>query len=95
MPAAQALQLLPDGRLGGNNPLAIAGGWRNPIAERYWQPTGIPIHRIWNDSTPWWDGHPAKDCTHYCVPGGYNMWAWSLWRLLLQLKDGGGLPTVA
>lgn len=29
-------------------------------------------------------GHTAGECTHWCSPGAYSVWVWSLWRTLLQ-----------
>ena len=45
----------------------------------------VQIHETWNDTIDLYDGHTSGECSHFCSPGGYNIWLWSFWRLLLRL----------
>lgn len=90
----QGVELLPDGRLNGTNTHVMAGGWRNIITNPIIAAAGMPVHATWNDTVPMYDGHTKSECSHFCSPGPYNVWIWSLWRLLLQLADSGDLRPV-
>lgn len=85
---------MPDGALGGPNEHVKAGGWRNQLSDGVFRAAGMPIHATWNDTLPMHDGHIGSECTHFCAPGAYNVWIWSLWRLLLSL-DGQGEERLA
>jgi hypothetical protein len=89
------VQLLPDGSVGGSNRHVQAGGWRNQITTPLFRGVGVPIHGTWNDSLGMWAGHVGQDCTHFCSPGAYNVWVWSLWHTLLKLGVHGDGPEAA
>eukprot|EP00887_Chlorella_sp_A99_P007455 scaffold2.g7455.t1 len=47
----------------------------------------VPI-KTWNETVPLWDGHvaePQVECSHWCHPGAYNIYAWQLWELLERI----------
>ncbi|EFN59141.1 hypothetical protein CHLNCDRAFT_137966 [Chlorella variabilis] len=90
----KGVELMPDGALGGPNEHVKAGGWRNQLSDGVFRAAGMPIHATWNDTLPMHDGHIGSECTHFCAPGAYNVWIWSLWRLLLSL-DGQGEERLA
>ncbi|KAL4448513.1 hypothetical protein ABPG75_005732 [Micractinium tetrahymenae] len=81
------VELQPDGNLTGNDTNVLAGGWRNIVSLPIWKASGIPISHTWNDTVVLHEGHTKPwDCTHFCSPGVYNIWIWSLWRSIADLK---------
>ena len=34
----------------------------------------------------------AGECSHFCIPGAYNMWIWTLWRTILRVEEEIGGP---
>lgn len=83
---AQGVELLPDGTLAGTDGYIIRGGWRNRIATPLMQRAGVTILPVWNDTIPLHAGHTAKECTHFCSHGAYNLWVWQLWQLLQRTE---------
>ncbi len=83
----QDVLLLNDGSLWGKNAHVKRGGWRNNITEPLMRAAGIHYLATWNETITLFDLHTAGECTHFCSPGGYNIWVWQLWRLLRGLQQ--------
>ncbi|KAI7841260.1 hypothetical protein COHA_005033 [Chlorella ohadii] len=80
----QNVTLQPDGTITGGNEHVARGGWRNIMTDPIMGAAGIPIHRTWNNTVMMHGGHTRGECTHWCSPGAYSVWVWSLWRTLLK-----------
>ena len=78
--AVQDALLLHDGTLWGKNEHVKRGGWRNIIAEPLMRGAGMHYLAAWNEAIPLHDMHTPGECSHFCSPGGYNIWVWQLWQ---------------
>ena len=56
-----------------------AGGWYNSVATPIIQAAGLDILNAFPETVPLWSFHMwDKDCTHYCMPGPYELWTYLL-----------------
>ncbi|CAL8461602.1 g1133 [Coccomyxa elongata] len=96
------VQLLPDGSLCTQEQslqVVLEGNWRNKASTAVVEALGIPVMRIWNESVPLWEFHyesirnldgtmgVGEDCTHSCHPSTYQIWIYSLYRVLSEYQD--------
>ena len=60
-----------------------AGGWYNSVATPIVQAAGIDVFDAFPETVPLWSFHMwDKDCTHYCMPGPYELWTYLLTQKL-------------
>ena len=51
------------------------------------QASAINILDTYHETVPLWDFHlKDKDCTHYCMPSGYELWTYLLKEKLFHLQ---------
>ena len=60
-----------------------AGGWYNSVATPLIRAAGIDVFDAFPETVPLWSFHMwDKDCTHYCMPGPYELWTYMLTQQL-------------
>jgi hypothetical protein len=85
------LNLSPDRvRVEGWNSGLTSNNAASEILSRY----GIPIMPTFAQSVPLHDNHigtrmnPDQDCLHYCMPGVYQFWVWSMYDMFRSGQAG-------